>query len=84
MKDNLSVVGILVDHREETAPELQEIITKYGNDIICRMGIPSPSKEDGLITLVFKGEQDQAVRFKEDIESIPGTNVQMMSFQQKV
>jgi putative iron-only hydrogenase system regulator len=80
VKDQLSIVGILVDHRGRVAPDIQEIITKHGDDIICRMGIPSPSKEDGLITLVFRGERERAVRFQKDVERIPGTEVQIMSF----
>ncbi|MGE5582961.1 MAG: hypothetical protein ACM3X9_10565 [Bacillota bacterium] len=77
-----TIFGIMVDNRGEIAPEMQEVITKYGRDIICRMGIPSPSKEKGLITLVYEGEPKTANTFRKELEEIPGITVQTMSFQQ--
>ena len=78
----LTLFGIMVDHRGETAPEMQAVITKYGRDIICRMGVPSPSKEKGLVTLVYEGEPKDATTFRKELEDIPGITVQMMSFLQ--
>ncbi|HBE77465.1 MAG TPA: hypothetical protein DDW65_06725 [Firmicutes bacterium] len=78
----LTVFGIMVDNRGEKAPEMQEVITKYGRDIIGRMGVPSPSKEQGLITLVYEGESQQATVFRKELEDIAGITVQTMSFVQ--
>ena len=76
----LTVFGIMVDNRDENAPDMQEVITKFGRDIIGRMGIPSPSKEQGLITLVFEGDPKQATVFRKELEDISGITVQTMSF----
>lgn len=78
----LSIIGIMVDHRGEMAPEVQEIITRHGTEIICRMGVPSPSKEKGLITLVFEGNLDKADAFRKELLEVSGTDVQLMSFPQ--
>jgi putative iron-only hydrogenase system regulator len=78
----LTIFGIMVDNRGEKAPEMQEVITKYGRDIIGRMGVPSPSKEQGLITLVYEGESKQATVFRKELEDIAGITVQTMSFVQ--
>ncbi|HOJ77471.1 MAG TPA: hypothetical protein PLZ08_10680 [Bacillota bacterium] len=80
MKDQLSVIAIMVDNRDEMAPEVQEIITRHGRDIIGRLGVPSASKEQGLITLIYEGKSDEAVKFRRQLEEIPGTNVQMINF----
>lgn len=80
MSEAMTVVGIVVDERVEHAPQVQEVITRYGKDIICRMGVPSPSKENGLITLVFKGEAGTAEQFYHELEGIGGVDAQMMSF----
>lgn len=82
MANPINILGILVDDRAEVAPELQEVITRYGSDIICRMGVPSPSKKKGLITLVFEGELTQLGNFREELSGIPGVLVQTMSFPQ--
>ncbi len=81
MAKQLQVMGIMVDHRGTIAPEVQEIITKHGTDILCRMGVPSPSKEKGLITLVFEADHAQSKGFRQELEAIAGVNVQIMSFE---
>jgi putative iron-only hydrogenase system regulator len=82
MSETMTVIGIVVDGRAERAPEVQEVITRYGEDIVCRMGVPSPSKENGLITLVFKGEVSAAERFYDELEGLSGVDAQMMRFTQ--
>lgn len=83
MAEPLSIIGILVESRAEHAPDLQEIITRYGEDIICRMGIPSPSKDNGLITLVYKGDLKHAEEFQQELQAMPGVYIQRMSFPQQ-
>lgn len=78
----LTIMGIMVGHRAEIAPEMQEVITKHGSDILSRMGIPSPSKDKGLITLILEAETELVHEFHKELEAIPGITVQTISFQQ--
>lgn len=80
----ISIIGIMVNERDEVAPELQEVITKFGRDILGRMGVPSSSKENGLITLIYEGELDQVGTFHRELEQVPGITVQSMSFSGKI
>ncbi|MGD8400312.1 MAG: hypothetical protein PVH64_05170 [Bacillota bacterium] len=80
MKKTLSVVGIAVDQRARRAPEVQEIITRYGSDIIGRMGVPSSDKQKGLITLVFDGPETSAAQFYDELQTITDLEVQVMRF----
>jgi putative iron-only hydrogenase system regulator len=82
MSETMTVIGIVVDGRTERAPQVQEVITRYGTDIVCRMGVPSPSKENGLITLVFKGEAATAKQFYDELEELSGVDAQIMRFGQ--
>jgi len=82
MATPLSIMGILVEERGEVAPEVQEIITKYGSDILCRMGIPGPNKKNGLITLVVESKLEDLMKFRRELEQIPGLTVQALSFPQ--
>jgi putative iron-only hydrogenase system regulator len=75
-------MGIMVDHRSQVAPGVQEVITRYGGDILCRLGVPSPSKERGLITLVLETDHNTVHSFKKELETISGIEVQTMIFPQ--
>lgn len=76
----ISVIGIMVNERDDVAPELQEVITKFGRDILGRMGVPSSNKENGLITLIYEGELNQVSVFHRELEKVQGITVQTMSF----
>ena len=82
MSAGLTVFGIMVDNRGKNAPDMQEVISKYGKDIIGRMGVPSPSKEQGLVTLIYEGESKNATIFRKELEDISGVTVQTMTFTQ--
>lgn len=82
MTTPLSIMGILVEERAEVAPEVQEIITKHGSEILCRMGIPGPDKKKGLITLVIESKLEELMQFRRELEEIPGLTVQTLSFPQ--
>lgn len=84
MKEPLTIIGMMVDQRADRAPGLQEVITRYGEDIVGRLGLPSPSKEKGLITLVFKGEKSTAQDFYKELVAVSGVDVQMMHFAQEI
>lgn len=82
MKDgrNLTVVGILVNDRLERAPYLQEVITRHGSDVICRMGIPTNDKETGLITLIMDGPEESTHGLIEELKKLKEVSVNMMTF----
>ncbi len=82
MTTPLSIMGILVDDRAKVAPEVQEVITKFGSEILCRMGIPGSDKERGLITLVIESDLDELMKFRRELEAISGLTVQTLSFPQ--
>lgn len=82
MTTPLSIMGILVNDRADAAPEVQEVITKFGSEILCRMGIPGPKKERGLITLVIESDLEKLMSFRRELESIEGLTVQTLSFPQ--
>ena len=76
----LTILGIMVADRAEKAPEVQETITKFGSEIIGRMGVPGLHKEQGLITLVMEADLEKVAQFRQALSEIPGTQVQTMSF----
>ncbi len=72
----LKIVGIRVEDRARRAPAVQEVITRFGTDISCRLGIPGPEKENGLIVLVM--EDDEGIRA--ELAGMEGVEVKSLEF----
>ena len=76
MKKQLSIMGILVDKRTESAPRVQETLTKYGDSILSRVGIHDPGEEqNGLITLCLRDKDERIDSLAEELESLNGVKV---------
>ena len=45
MSRDICIVGIMVEERACRAPEVQEVITRYGTRILSRSGSPDPTME---------------------------------------
>lgn len=80
MEKKLKVVGIRVRERATRAPGLQEVITRFGTDVTCRLGVPGPEKEDGLILLVME-ETKAATEISAELASIDGVEVKTLEFE---
>jgi len=72
MPRDICIVGVLVENRAEHAPEVQQVITRYGSQIISRSGIPDPSKERGIITLTMETHGDEAESLVKDLQDLDG------------
>jgi ABC-type methionine transport system ATPase subunit len=75
----IKVVGIRVRERATRAPALQEVITKFGTDVSCRLGIPGLEKEDGLILLVME-EEKAAAEISTELAAMEGVEVKTLEF----
>lgn len=76
--EHLTIVGLRLDHRVDTAPRVQEVLTRHGDKILCRMGLPDPAKEDGIITLYMKASAEEAEEFSKELTAIGGVSVSYM------
>ncbi|HHY71234.1 MAG TPA: hypothetical protein GX519_06260 [Thermoanaerobacterales bacterium] len=77
--EKLTIVGLRLDHRQDIAPEVQEILTRHGDGILCRMGLPDPGKQDGIITLYMKTSSQEFEEFSEELKAIQGVKVSYMT-----
>ncbi|MGC7847775.1 TM1266 family iron-only hydrogenase system putative regulator [Desulforudis sp. 1088] len=78
MADGIYVVGILVEERASRGPEVQEVLTRYGSKILCRTGIPDPSKKRGIITVTMQADAPDVDKFKGDLQDIAGVRAQSL------
>jgi putative iron-only hydrogenase system regulator len=75
MGRDIRIVGILVEGRASRAPEVQEVLTRYGSRILVRCGIPDPSRERGIITLTMQADEDEYRSMESELQGIEGVSV---------
>ncbi|MTI81917.1 MAG: hypothetical protein FH758_13785 [Firmicutes bacterium] len=80
MQRDITVLGLLVDERASHAPEVQDVLTRYGAQILSRSGIPAPSKNRGIITLTMEASDQERHEIEQDLGGIHGVQVRTMNF----
>ncbi len=76
MAEGIYVVGILVDQRAVHAPQVQEVLTRYGSAILSRNGIPDPTRSRGIITVTMQAEAADTEKFASELRNIEGVHAQ--------
>jgi putative iron-only hydrogenase system regulator len=75
MEGRIGVIGIIITDRKTQAPAVNEILSKYGDIIVGRMGIPYHPKELNIISLIIHGSTDDVGAMTGKLGSIPGVKV---------
>jgi len=78
-----NVLLILVDHRHESAVEVQKILTANGCMIKTRLGLHDVSPEccspHGLMFLELVGTKEEQIELEKSLTGIKGVKVQLVS-----
>jgi len=75
MEKRLGFVGIIVDHREDNAKEVNDLLTEFGDIIVARQGVPYKDKKCNVITLVVDSDNDTLGRLNGKLGNINGVSV---------
>lgn len=59
MEKQIGVVVIIVKQRVQAAPQVNDILTRFGSIIVGRMGFPYEKRGLNIITLIVDGTTDQ-------------------------
>jgi hypothetical protein len=82
--DQVTILGILVEDKENLPLKLQGIFSKYGCSIKTRLGLSEldiPEKENaGLIILELIGDKDECLRLENEVLALSGVTVRKMLF----
>jgi hypothetical protein len=82
--EQLVILGVLVQDRENLPVKLQDIFSKYGCCIKTRIGLNEldiPGRGSaGLIILELMGDKEECIRLENEIQTLPGTEVRKMLF----
>ena len=73
----MHIVSITVKERNDEVPEVQKVLTKYGKNIISRLGLHNTGKnKQGLIIIAYEGQDVQ--NFIDELEKIEKIDVKSM------
>lgn len=76
----MGVMGVLLSDRREQAPRVQDVLTEYGDLILCRSGVHDPAKARGLITLMVEAPEKDIDALAVKLEGISGVEVSIAFF----
>ena len=79
--DKHIIVGIHVVDREAYALQVQEVLTKYGNQIKTRLGLHDDVCSSNGLILLEMADTPETYRMIEDVASSDGVDCKTMMFE---
>ena len=77
MKSNIMV--IIVENRDSKAPDVQEVLTKFGSIINARLGLHENEFNEGKIILDLEDNEEQIQELSKELKGIKGIRVGYMN-----
>jgi len=71
----IGVVSVIIHDREASARAVNEILSRHGDIIIGRMGIPYHPRDIHIIALIINGTTDEVGSLTGQIGSLSGVEV---------
>ena len=75
MEQRIAVIGVVLEHREHTAQQVNEILSDYGHLVVGRMGIPYRERDLSVISLIVDGSTDDIGAMTGKLGNLPGVRV---------
>ncbi len=78
MEKRLGFIGIIIEDREENAPEVNDLLGDFGGIIVARMGVPYEKRSCSAITLIVDASTDELGVLTGKLGNLPGVSVKSM------
>ena len=75
MEKRLGFVGIIIHNRKKAAPQVNNILTEFGELLVGRMGIPHVKKELSVIVLIVNTTTDELGALTGKLGKLSGVSV---------
>ena len=75
LEKRIGVVGIVIEDRENGVKIVNDILSKYAQIIVGRMGIPYRERKIAVISLIVDGTTDEIGAMTGQLGRVPGVNV---------
>ena len=76
MEKTIGFIGIIVEDLDKV-PELNKLLSEYGNSILGRMGLPCHDRASNIITVVIEAREEVIGAFVEKIQGLGGIRVKV-------
>ena len=71
----VGVVAVIVKKRTSGAPEVNQVLTQYGDIILGRMGLPYAARDLNIITLIVDATTDEVGALTGKLGTLEGVSV---------
>ena len=78
MEKRIGCVTILLDRQTADVPEVNERITRFGDCVIGRLGLPYPDRGVNIITLIVDCTVERLSAFTGQLGRLPGIQVKSL------
>lgn len=75
MGKRLGFVGVIIHNRKKAAPEVNNVLTAFGELVVGRMGIPHVKRELSVIVLIVNANTDELGALTGKLGKINGVSV---------
>lgn len=75
MEKRLGFVGMIIENRKKAAPEVNRILTEYGDAIVARTGLPYRERHCSVITLIVDMTTDDLGALTGKLGALNGVSV---------
>ena len=78
MQKRLGFIGIIIEDREANASAVNELLGRYGEMIVARMGVPYEKRSCSAITLIVDATTDELGVLTGKLGALSGVSVKSM------
>ena len=72
------IISIVIEERTKEAVRVQEVLTKFGNNIISRLGLHNQEPNENDIIIVAYNNKSTIEDFRNELEEIKNIRVNIM------
>ena len=84
--EKYNIMAVVINHRSNNAPKVQEVFTKYGCNIKMRVGLHEAENvcsEEGLILLQLAGSKEEISELEKQLNDMEGVGLKHLLFKDK-
>lgn len=78
MNKRIGVIGIVIDDRRNSAPQVNEILSNHSKLILARMGLPCKEQSVSVISLIVEASTDDVGAITGKLGMLQGVRVKSL------
>lgn len=75
----LGILAIAVQKRAETAPNVNALLSQYGEKIIARMGVPHHERNLNIVSVVIESDEQDILSLIDKLSALKNVQVKSLT-----